>query len=132
MDKTMKTRLDLLPKSFLRTSRARQWWRTPLIPALGRQGQGEGQRGRGAEAGGRRQEEAGGRDRWISEFEASMVYRVRSRIAKAIQRNPVSKNQNQTQTKPNQTKTKQKTPKQPPDTVDASLSIILGNAIPSW
>jgi hypothetical protein len=33
----------------------------------------------------------GGRGRWISEFEASLVYRVSSRIAKATQRNPVSK-----------------------------------------
>jgi hypothetical protein len=47
---------------------ARQWWRTPLIPALGRQ----------------RQED--------SEFEASLVYRVSSRTARATQRNPVSKN----------------------------------------
>jgi hypothetical protein len=34
----------------------------------------------------------GGRGRWISEFEASLVYRVSSRIARAAQRNPVSKN----------------------------------------
>jgi hypothetical protein len=34
----------------------------------------------------------GGRGRQISEFEASLVYRVRSRTARAIQRNPVSKN----------------------------------------
>jgi hypothetical protein len=39
----------------------------PLIPALGRQRQA------------------------ISEFEASLVYRVSSRTARAIQRNPVSK-----------------------------------------
>jgi hypothetical protein len=32
----------------------------------------------------------GGRGRWISEFEASLVYRVSSRIARATQRNPVS------------------------------------------
>jgi hypothetical protein len=31
-----------------------------------------------------------GRGRWISEFEASLVYKVSSRIARAIQRNPVS------------------------------------------
>jgi hypothetical protein len=36
----------------------------------------------------------GGRDRQISEFEASLVYKVRSRTARAIQRNPVSKNKN--------------------------------------
>jgi hypothetical protein len=35
----------------------------------------------------------GGRGRWISEFEASLVYRVSSRTARAIQRNPVSKKQ---------------------------------------
>jgi hypothetical protein len=35
----------------------------------------------------------GGRGRWISEFEASLVYRVSSRTGRAIQRNPVLKNQ---------------------------------------
>jgi hypothetical protein len=44
------------------------WWRMPLIPALGRQRQR------------------------ISEFEASLVYRVSSRTDRAIQRNSVSKN----------------------------------------
>jgi hypothetical protein len=34
----------------------------------------------------------GGRGRRISELEASLVYRVSSRIARATQRNPVSKN----------------------------------------
>jgi hypothetical protein len=33
----------------------------------------------------------GGRGRQISEFEASLVYRVNSRTARDIQRNPVSK-----------------------------------------
>jgi hypothetical protein len=33
------------------------------------------------------------RDRWISEFEASLVYKVSARTARATQRNPVSKNQ---------------------------------------
>jgi hypothetical protein len=33
----------------------------------------------------------GGRGRWISEFEASLVYRVSSRTARATQRNLVSK-----------------------------------------
>jgi hypothetical protein len=41
----------------------------PLIPALGRQRQTD----------------------WISEFKASLVYRVSSRTARATQRNPVSK-----------------------------------------
>jgi hypothetical protein len=36
----------------------------------------------------------GGRGRWISEFEASLVYRVSSRTARATQRNPVSENLN--------------------------------------
>jgi hypothetical protein len=34
----------------------------------------------------------GGRSRQISEFDASLVYRVSSRTARATQRNPVSKN----------------------------------------
>jgi hypothetical protein len=42
----------------------------------------------------------GGRDRRISEFEASLVYKVSSRTVRAIQRNPVSKNK--------KTKTKKK------------------------
>ena len=33
----------------------------------------------------------GGRGRWISEFEASLFYKVSSRTARATQRNPVSK-----------------------------------------
>jgi hypothetical protein len=41
----------------------------------------------------------GGRGRQISEFEASLVYRVSSRTARAIQRNPVLKNKTHTQTK---------------------------------
>jgi hypothetical protein len=35
----------------------------------------------------------GGRDRWISEFEASILYKVSSRTAMDIHKNPVSKNQ---------------------------------------
>jgi hypothetical protein len=35
----------------------------------------------------------GGRGRQISEFKASLVYRVSSRTARGTQRNPVSKNQ---------------------------------------
>jgi hypothetical protein len=35
----------------------------------------------------------GGRGRRISEFEASLVYKVSSKTARAIQRNPVSKKQ---------------------------------------
>jgi hypothetical protein len=36
---------------------------------------------------------SGGRGRRTSEFEASLVYRVSSRTARATQRNPVSKHQ---------------------------------------
>jgi hypothetical protein len=42
----------------------------------------------------------GGRGRQISEFEASLVYRVSSRTARATQRNPVSKNQKKKKKKP--------------------------------
>jgi hypothetical protein len=49
----------------------------------------------------------GGRGRQISEFEASLVYKVSSRTARAIQRNPVSKTNKQTKKK-NKTKTRNK------------------------
>jgi hypothetical protein len=48
----------------------------------------------------------GGRGRQISEFEASLVYKVSSKTVRAIQRNPVSK-----QTNKRTNKTKQKNPK---------------------
>jgi hypothetical protein len=51
----------------------------------------------------------GGRVRQISEFEDSLVYKVSSRIARAIQRNPVSK-KTKNQTKQNQTKQNKKNP----------------------
>jgi hypothetical protein len=38
----------------------------------------------------------GGRSRWISEFKASLVYKVSSRTARATQRNPVSGGKNKT------------------------------------
>jgi hypothetical protein len=38
----------------------------------------------------------GGRGRQISEFKAGLVYKVSSRTARAIQRNPVWKNKNKT------------------------------------
>jgi hypothetical protein len=44
----------------------------------------------------------GGRGRWISEFQDSLVYRVSSRTARATQRNPVLKHQNKTKTKQKQ------------------------------
>jgi hypothetical protein len=64
------------PVEELRQGLSRAWWCTPLIPALGKQGQA------------------------ISEFEASQVYKVSSRTARAIQRNSVLKNK----TKQNKTK----------------------------
>jgi hypothetical protein len=48
----------------------------------------------------------GGRGRWISEFEASVVYRVSSRTARATQRNPVWKNKNKNKAKQKKNKTK--------------------------
>jgi hypothetical protein len=46
----------------------------------------------------------GGIGRQISEFEASLVYKVSSRTAKAIQRNPVSKKKNKKQKTKNKKK----------------------------
>jgi hypothetical protein len=46
----------------------------------------------------------GSRGRQIFEFEASLVYRVSSRIARATQRNPVLKKTKQNKTKQNKTK----------------------------
>jgi hypothetical protein len=40
----------------------------------------------------------GGRGRRISEFEASLVYKVSSRTARATQRNPVSKSKKKKKT----------------------------------
>jgi hypothetical protein len=51
----------------------------------------------------------GGRGRQISEFEASLVYKVSSKTARAILRNPISKNKQQT----NKQKTKKYIPKNP-------------------
>jgi hypothetical protein len=50
----------------------------------------------------------GGRGRWISEFEASLVYRVSSRTARATQRNPVSKTKKKKKTKKTKNKKKKK------------------------
>jgi hypothetical protein len=41
----------------------------------------------------------GGKSRQISEFKASLVYRVSSRTARATQRNPASKNKTTTERK---------------------------------
>jgi hypothetical protein len=58
----------------------REWWYMPLIPALGKQ-------------------------RQISEFEASLVYRVSFPGQPGLHRETLSR---KTKTKPNQTKTKNK------------------------
>ena len=50
----------------------------------------------------------GGRGRWIFEFEASLVYKVSSRKARATQRNPVSKNQKKKKKKEKKRKEKKK------------------------
>jgi hypothetical protein len=52
----------------------------------------------------------GGRGKWISEFKASLVYRVLGQPG--LQRNPVSKNKNKKQTKQKQNKTKQEKEKE--------------------
>jgi hypothetical protein len=58
----------------------------------------------------------GGRGRRISEFEAILVYKVSSRTARAIQRNPVSKQANKqtnkTKQRENERKKKEKKPTQ--------------------
>jgi hypothetical protein len=51
----------------------------------------------------------GGRGRWISEFKASLVYRVSSRTARATQRNTVSKKQQPKKKKSTKNKTKNPT-----------------------
>jgi hypothetical protein len=53
----------------------------------------------------------GGRSRQISEFESSLVYKVSARIARATQRNPVSKNTKTNQNKKQNKQTKSKTKK---------------------
>jgi hypothetical protein len=50
----------------------------------------------------------GGRGRQISEFKASLVYRVSSRTARATQRNPASNKTKQNKTKQNKTKQNKK------------------------
>jgi hypothetical protein len=54
----------------------------------------------------------GGRGRQISEFEASLVYKVSSRTARATLRNPALKNQKTKNKKQNKTKTKTNKTKQ--------------------
>jgi hypothetical protein len=51
---------------------------------------------------------SGGRGRRISEFEASLVYKVSSRAARATQRNPVSKQTNNKQKRKKERKKERK------------------------
>jgi hypothetical protein len=61
-------------------------------------------------------QQPGGRGRWISEFQYSLVYRVNSGTARATQRNPVSKkNKTKTKTKNKKQKNKNKKPKPKPN-----------------
>jgi hypothetical protein len=55
----------------------------------------------------------GGRGRWISEFEASVVYKVSSRTARDTQRNPVSKTTTTKQSKTKQNTTQNNNNKKP-------------------
>jgi hypothetical protein len=50
----------------------------------------------------------GGRDKWISEFEASLDYRVSSRTARATQGNPVSKKKKNKKKQKNKKQTNKK------------------------
>jgi Zn-dependent peptidase ImmA (M78 family) len=50
----------------------------------------------------------GGRGRWISEFKASLFYRVNSRTARVTQRNPVSEKDKKNKQKKKNKKQKQK------------------------
>ena len=57
----------------------------------------------------KKKQQPGSGGRQISEFEASLVYKVSSRAPRVIQTNPVSKNKTNKQTN-KQNKTKQKKP----------------------
>jgi hypothetical protein len=52
-----------------------------------------------------------GRGRQISEFKASLVYRMSSRTARATQRNPVSKKKNKNKKKKKQKQKQKQKPK---------------------
>jgi hypothetical protein len=62
----------------------------------------------------------GGRGRQISEFKASLVYKVSSRTARATQRNPVSK-QTKRKKKPKSKKQKDTTTKPTGSTTNLGL-----------
>jgi hypothetical protein len=62
----------------------------------------------------------GGRGRWISEFEASLVYKVSTWTVRATQRNPVSK------TKQNKTKQNKTNKQTKQDGKEERMCILLG------
>jgi hypothetical protein len=67
----------------------------------------------------------GGRGRWISEFEVSLVHRVSSRTAKAtVQRNPVSKTKKRKKKRKKQQQQQQQQQK-PKEKQRKSMSIVL-------
>jgi hypothetical protein len=65
----------------------------------------------------------GGRDRRISEFEASLVYKVSSRTARAIQRNSASK---KTKNKKQKTKTTTTTKKKKQELTVGAKGMVIG------
>jgi hypothetical protein len=69
----------------------------------------------------------GGRGRQISEFEASLIYKVCSRTARATRRNPVSKNQKEKRKQ----KTKNKKTKQNKKTQKTGEAVILMQPMPT-
>jgi hypothetical protein len=70
----------------------------------------------------------GGRGRRISEFEASLVYRMSSKTVRATQRNPVSKKKKKKKTNKQTNKQKKKKEKNQtkPTTITATAKIITG------
>jgi hypothetical protein len=66
----------------------------------------------------------GGRGRQISEFEASLVYKVSSRTARATQRNPVLKNKTENKNKKQKQKTKTKTKNKQTKTLELAITTV--------
>jgi hypothetical protein len=67
----------------------------------------------------------GGRGRQISELEASLVYKVSSRTARAIQRNPVSKKTKNQKPKTKNQKKKKKKKKKIKNIVFATIFVMV-------
>jgi hypothetical protein len=71
----------------------------------------------------------GGRGRRISEFKASLVYKVSSRTAKSTQRNPASKKEKQQQQQQKQNKKKQTNKKKECSKVSPFLYTVSGTSV---